>query len=217
MAEEHHHHYSQAPAEHAKITQYPKRSLPIRVLTNILKFLLKNRWKVLLLGIFLLIFINYTRLVKDILIILVLMVIGSFSTFYKYRVKISLGVELVTMVTVLTSLVYGPIIGAIVGVISSTLSVVLPQMVDASDVLYIVSKIVVAIVVYILRGSPLMFLCVIALVIEWIMSEPLRLMSGSIELRMMSFLYMSTGLIWNIFVFIYLAPPLLNMMGGVAP
>jgi len=216
MAEEHHQHPTPA-SEHTRITQYPKRSLPIRALTSVLKFLLRHRWKVLFLGIFLLIFVNYTRLVKDSLIILVLMIIGSFSTFYKYRMKISLGVELVTMVTVLTSIVYGPIIGAIVGVITSTLSVVLPQMVDASDVLYIASKIVVAIVVYILRNSPLMYLCIIALVIEWIISEPLRLMSGSIELRMMSFLYMSTGLIWNIFMFIYLAPPLLSIMGGVAP
>lgn len=216
MEEKHpHHHETDAPKEeHLKLTKYPRPSLIVRASTGILKVLLKHRWKLLFLGILFLLIVNYPQQSRKIITILLLTIIASFSTFYKFRVKISLGVELVTMATVLTSLVYGPVIGAIVGIISSTLSVVLPQMVDASDVFYVVAHAVVAFVVYALRGWPLMALVIIAMLIEWAMSEPIRLLSGSIELRTMAFLYMSSNLIWNILVFIYIAPPVYNLMIG---
>ena len=199
----------------SQITPFPRPGLIIRLTTDIMRFLIRHRYLVVFICLLLLFASINFGAAKRLGFIVGLTVLGSISTFYKYRIKLSLGVELCTLATVLCGIAYGPIIGMVVGIISCTLSVVLPQMVDATDVFYIVAFAIVGLL------SPLMFhvfhlhlmiIAMIAVIIIMVISEPLRLLSGSVELQFMAWLFIVTNLAWNFLIFSWFGQGLLSLM-----
>jgi hypothetical protein len=168
-----------------------------------------------ILGIILIFAISNFGAAKQWGFIIGLTVLGSVSTFYKIRVKLSLGVELCTLATVLCGIAYGPVVGMIVGIVSCTLSCVLPQMVDATDIFYIGSFGLIgflAPLLYLGFHLPLILIAMIAVIIQIVISEPLRLMSGSVELQMMAWLFIISSLAWNFLIFSWFGGPLLSLM-----
>lgn len=153
---------------------------------------------------------------KNALVIVLLTLAASFSTYYKKYIKFTVGFELVTLATVLTAIAYGPFIGAIVGFVSSLAAEVIPQMIDPSSFFWIISVVVSAFAAAFLHsiGLPLFWIGMGALAVQLIISEPPRLFSGDQYLQSMAAVNIVTTLGWTVLWFRLLAEPLLTVMTG---
>ncbi|MBI2134176.1 hypothetical protein HYU11_05865 [Candidatus Woesearchaeota archaeon] len=162
-----------------------------------------------ILGFFcILVLVLFGGYIKNAVTILLLTLIASFSTYYKKYIRFTLGFELVTFSTVLTTVAYGPLIGAIVGFVSAVAAEVIPQLIDPSSLFWIISLPVSAFVVAFFHGLgvPLFWLGFISLFVQYAISEPMRIFSGDDYLRTMGFVNMITTLGWAILWFRVLAP-----------
>ncbi len=179
-----------------------------------LAFFWKNKTPFLI-GLFaMLIFIALGTSAKGAIMAIILTIIASFSTYYKRYVKFTMGFELVTLATVLTTVAYGPLIGALVGFVSATAAEVIPQMIDPSSFFWILSLIVSAFAVAFFHGMgvPLFWLGFVSLTIQFIMTEPIRFFSGDSYLKTMSIVNIVTTTAWTVLWFKVVAPILIGIM-----
>ncbi len=173
-----------------------------------LAFFWKHK-KFFLIGLFgLLVIFSLGSMLKAAFMILLLTLIASFSTFYKRYVKFTIGFELVTFSTVLTTVAYGPAIGALVGFVSAVAAEVIPQLIDPSSFFWIISLPVSAFAVAFFHGLgvPLFWLAYVSLAVQFIFSEPMRMLSGDEYLKTMGMVNMITSCVWTILWFKLLAP-----------
>ncbi|MBN2454236.1 hypothetical protein JXB11_01690, partial [Candidatus Woesearchaeota archaeon] len=74
----------------------------------------------------------FLREVANFMLVVVLLLLASFSTYYKRRLGVPLGgFELVTFGTVITGMLYGPVVGGLFGFIGLTASSVLSADISA--------------------------------------------------------------------------------------
>ena len=174
----------------------------------------KHKWP-LIFGFFLLLFVTSLGVpIHGFIAIVILSVIAAFSTYYRKYVKLTVGFETVTFATVLCTVAYGPMIGALVGLVSCFAAEFIPQLIDPSSFLWILSYPVVALVVYWLHGLgvPLFWLGMAGTAVQNIIAEPIRFLSGDELLRTMGFLSVTGSIISNIILFNLLAGPVLSIM-----
>src|SRR3989344_16846 len=95
-------------------------------------WIFNNKLKVILIVLAALILLNFTKTAITVFFVVFLILLGSLSTIYKFKIKISFGFELVTLATVLSTVAYGPLIGFFVGFISALAAELIPQMIEAS-------------------------------------------------------------------------------------
>lgn len=84
-----------------------------------LALFLRKKWHFIAVFFVLLLLLAFGVVLKNVIIIAVLTAIASISTYYKHYIKFTVGFELVTFATVLTTVAYGPLIGAAVGLVSA--------------------------------------------------------------------------------------------------
>ncbi|MBI3033948.1 hypothetical protein HYY72_02215 [Candidatus Woesearchaeota archaeon] len=190
------------------------RQLVAGIPNKALVYFLKHKW-IFILG-FCLILFGYIRgvAIKNSVMIIVLILVASFSTYYKKYVKFTLGFELVTFATVLTTVAYGPMVGALVGFVSSIAAEVIPQLIDPSSFFWIISLPVSAFVVafFSSMGVPLFWLGFISIATQFMISEPIRIFSGDSYLKTMGTVNIVTTAAWTVLWFKLLAPAVLPLM-----
>ncbi|MBI4438367.1 hypothetical protein HY640_00375, partial [Candidatus Woesearchaeota archaeon] len=140
-----------------------------------LRYFLKHK-KLFIAAIFAVLLLLFTGLELDEAIITItLTAIASFSTIYKKYLKFTIGFELVTFATVLTTLKYGLPIGAVVGFVSALAAEVIPQLIDPSSFFWILSLPASAFAVSFFHNlgvNSLLWLGLISLAVQFTISEP---------------------------------------------
>lgn len=190
------------------------KQLVTGVPNKLLILFLKRKW--LYIGVFFaLLFVLALGInIKNVIMVVLLALVASFSTYYKKYIKFTIGFEFVTLATVLTAIAYGPLVGALVGLVSSIAAEVIPQLIDTSSFLWIISVPASAFVVYFFHGLgvPLFWLGIISILVQFIISEPIRIFWGDEYTRTMGWVNIVTTLGWTILWFRLLAPPLLSIL-----
>ena len=151
---------------------------------------------------------------KGALIIFLLTITASFSTYYRRYIKFTLGFETVTFATVIATVAYGPTVGIAVGLVSAFAAEFIPQMIDPSSFLWIFSYVLVALATWFLHGwgVPVFWLGMVASFIQNAVAEPIRIFSGDDYLRGMGIFSVVGSTMWNILLFSVLAGPVLSIV-----
>ncbi|MBI4438913.1 hypothetical protein HY640_03200 [Candidatus Woesearchaeota archaeon] len=152
---------------------------------------------------------------KGAVFVVALSLTAGLSTYYRRYTKLTIGFETVTFATVLTAVAYGPLIGSIVGLVSSFAAEFIPQLIDPSSFLWILSYPVVALVCSSLfeSGVSLFWVGFVGSFIQNVIAEPIRIFSGDEYLRTMGVLGVTGSTVFNIILFRTLASPLYAAMG----
>lgn len=157
---------------------------------------------------FLLFFLGTT--LKPFLFIGIFLLLSSFSLIYNRWFKVSLGVEFVLLSTVLTARVYGPVAGAIVGFIGLGAAEIIGTGFNEKTIISLVAIAIIGLITPFFNSVSITMTGIILTVIYDIMIIPFYLLAGSNPAR--SILFVATHLVWNLWVFIVLAPPLQTWM-----
>ncbi|GEM_PF-3986773 len=191
-----------------------KRRWVFGIPNKFLALFLKKKWHFIAGFFALLLLLSFGVVLKNVIIIAILTAIASVSTYYKYYIKFTIGFELVTFATVLTTVSYGPLVGAMVGFAAAIAAEVIPKLIDPSSFFWILSVPASAFIVALFHsmGVPIFWLGLISIAVQFIISEPLRLLSGDEYLKTMSLVNIITTTVWTIMWFRVLAPIVLPMM-----
>ncbi|MFH1182331.1 MAG: hypothetical protein V1702_05205 [Candidatus Woesearchaeota archaeon] len=156
--------------------------------------------------VFLLLLVFFTRNIINILVVILLMVLGSFSTYYKRRLGVPLGgFELVTFGTVVTGILYGPVVGGLFGAISLTASSVLSADISPMTLLGVLATGLGGVIAGLLNGS-VFFIGMLVTAEILILSQSVSFVIGDGEIKATAVIYIVTNMLTNIALFATLGP-----------
>lgn len=147
---------------------------------------------------------------KALLIIPMLTILASFSMIYNLFIRVSLGVELVIMATVLCALVYGPVVGIVVGVVSLFFAEVISTKLSYNTFISFIGIVIVGFVASLYSGSNIAMWGIAMTILYDIIIIPIYLLTGSNPTS--SFIYVVTHIPWNVWVFLFIAPRIYQVM-----
>lgn len=147
---------------------------------------------------------------KALLIIPMLTILASFSMIYNLFIRVSLGVELVMMATVLCALVYGPVVGIVVGVVSLFFAEVISTKLSYNTFISFIGIAIVGFVASLYSGSNIAMWGIAMTILYDIIIIPIYLLTGSNPTS--SFIYVVTHIPWNVWVFLFIAPRIYQVM-----
>ncbi|MFH1398561.1 MAG: hypothetical protein ABIG95_00435 [Candidatus Woesearchaeota archaeon] len=170
----------------------------------------KRRGYVVLVLFLFLLFSLFGRTHKMLFFVPVLMIFASFSMFYNWFFRLSLGVELITLATVLCAVVYGPVTGAMVGFFSLLFAEIISTKLAYNTIISLAAVVVVGVVAsaHLIENISVWGIAMTLLYDTMII--PLYVVTGSSPVK--SFIYLVTHILWNGWVFTFVAPRLLEAM-----
>jgi len=172
--------------------------------------LVKRKRALIILGVLFIIGFFLGSYDKALLIIPLLTILASFSMFYNLFIRVSLGVELVMLATVLCAVVYGPVVGVIVGVISLLFAEVISTKLSYNTFISFIGITIVGFVASLYTGSNIAMWGIAMTIFYDIIIIPIYLLTGSNPTT--SFIYVATHIPWNVWVFLFIAPRIYQIM-----
>ena len=148
--------------------------------------------------------------VRNLFIILAFYIIASISLFYNRWIKLSLGFEFITIATVFTGILYGPVVGALVGFFSLITAELITLRFTGSTIISLVAISFIGIIAHNFVSMDIRYAGLLLAFIYDLIIIPLYILTGSHPLR--SFLFMGTHLLWNAWLFFTIGPALLNLL-----
>ncbi len=183
----------------------------LETFANLLRFLVEKRLIVLLgIAAFALLFFFWAY-VKALFVMAAFIALGAASMAYNRWVKLSLGVELVTLGMVITSLAFGRAAGLFVGVVGLFLAEVLYERFTYSTFVSFIGIAVIAIIapaVHSRTGDITATGILLAIVYDAVIIPGYLLLGSSLG---RSALFIVTHIAFNIWVFTFVAPLLLRI------
>jgi len=170
----------------------------------------KLKSNILLLIILIALIIFAGSFIKDAFVVLAFYIIASISLFYNRWIKISLGFEFITLATVFTGWLYGPVVGALVGFFSLTTAELITLRFTGSTIISLVAISFIGIIAHNFVSMDIRYAGLLLAFIYDLIIIPLYILTGSHPLR--SFLFMGTHLLWNAWLFFTIGPALLNLL-----
>ena len=168
----------------------------------------RNNYKKLIiaLAIVLAIYLLFTG-VRAIIVILAMIAIGAGSTFYQVFFRSPINFELIKFVTILCSVVFGPVPAIIVGIISNFIGKIMTGKLEADFIASIIALIVISILASAFKGADIVLLGIILVIVYHMIIFPIVLsLGGNIGYGIV---YSSSNIIFNIAIFNLLARPTL--------
>lgn len=152
--------------------------------------------------------------VRALVLLTLLILIGAISMLYMRWVRLSLGLELVTLGFVVTTLIYGPLIGSIVAIISLFLGSIIAGYITFSIVVSFVGATIAAFIISALEFESITTAGIIAVLIYNVIIVPGYIVFGS---RVWSTaLFSITHISFNIWMFIAVAPGVFSVVKAIA-
>ena len=142
--------------------------------------------------------------------IVVLMFLGVITDSINRFMPFSIGFELIMMATVLTARVYSPITGLMVGIISLTISELFIMKFKIGLLVSFFGLAVVAFLSSIFSGVDITGIGIVLTLVYNAIIIPGYYFTGSNPLKL--FIFSSTHIAWNIYVFMKIAPWFLGLM-----
>ncbi len=155
--------------------------------------------------------IFYSNLAKAIFLMALFITIGVISLYYMKYVKLSLGVELNLLGTVIIGLLYGTIPAIITGIVTLFVAELITERLTHSTVISFLGMIVIGITIPLFPKEwsiTTVGICTVLLYDDIII--PLYLMLGSSPAR--SGIFLITHILFNIWVFSAVAPTVMNLI-----
>jgi hypothetical protein len=104
----------------------------------------RNKISVLVILFLLFVVISFSKVLVPATAIIILGLIGSFSTSYKRVIRVPPAVELVTFTTIIVSIAYGPIVGAIFAAVVTITAEIMTNTLDIFIISFVPSRMVIA-------------------------------------------------------------------------
>ncbi|HLD18401.1 MAG TPA: hypothetical protein VJB90_00115 [Candidatus Nanoarchaeia archaeon] len=145
--------------------------------------------------------------VRVIVVILAMIVIGAGSTFYQIFFRSPINFELIKFVTILCSVVFGPVPAIIVGIISNFIGKMMTGKLEADFIASIIALVAISILASAFKGVDIVLLGIILVVVYHLIIFPIVLsLGGNIGYGV---IYSGSNIIFNIATFNLLARPVL--------
>jgi len=178
-------------------------------LRKIIRSFFKNKlYAVLFFSI--LFFVSVFVLFYKTFILLIFIAIGAFSLIHTIITRNHIGFELVTLVTIVSSMAYGAATGAIVGVASIVLGLILGKNMDAGIAVSVAGFILIAVVASMFKFSDILVIGIILTIVYDVMQIVFYSLAGSSLFTIFS--YFVTHVLINAFVFVSLAPTFIGLV-----
>lgn len=187
-------------------------------LVSVYKSILKHKWYVFSLFAFIVIFILFTAQVKAFIVITILGVAATFSTFYKRVFQAPPAFELMTLTISAISIFYGPGIGALYAIVVSITSEIAAQALDPFSITYIFPRIVTAFVAPWLYGNgagPVGSIPLLGLLMSLLynaLQQPVYYYLTDIEKRIKGLYFSALNIPLNFLIFKFLGEPLFEVL-----
>jgi len=181
------------------------------IVYRILKWLSNNLLKVILiLAVIVIAFVALGQLIKPFFFIAIFLILSSISLIYNRWVKTSIGIEFITLSTVMTARVYGGVVGGLVGLAGLTAAEVLGTGFNAKTVISLVGIFILGLITPFFNGFNVTMAGIILAALYDAFIIPLYLLAGSRPLS--SAIFVVSHLIFNAWLFVYIAPFLESVM-----
>lgn len=168
-----------------------------------------KRLIVLLVGLLLLYFV-FGPGFAAVVVMIVFILIGMFSTFYQNFFKSPINFEMVKFVTVLTSVAYGPIPGMLVGMISSFIGKLISGRLEADSFVSLIAIAIISFLAYAFRSMDIVMLGMLMVVLYHLIIFPAVLMLGGT--MGYGIIYSGSNIIFNLIIFSYLGRFVLSLI-----
>ena len=187
-------------------------------LANFYKLLKKHRRYVILGFIAAILLLFFTAQIKTFIVLSILGVVATFSTFYKRVFQAPPAFELITLTVVAVSIFYGPGVGSLYAVVISISSEVASQALDPFSITYIFPRIVTAFVAPWLYGQgsgPLHNVAMLGLAMSLLynaLQQPVYWFLTDPEKRIKALYFSILNIPINWLVFKFLGGPLFDLL-----
>ena len=160
----------------------------------------------------------FTEQAKAFIIIAILGVAASFSTFYKRVFQAPPAFELITLSVVTVSVFYGPVTGALFAVVVSITSEIAAQALDPFSITYIPPRIATAFAAPILlhNGTGIAMLGFLMSLLYNALQQPVYWLLTDPEKRIKSIYFGSLNIPLNFIIFKVIGPPLFTILSKLA-
>ena len=165
---------------------------------------------ILILAAIVIAFVALGQIIKPLFFIAIFLFLSSISLIYNRWVKTSIGIEFITLSTVMTARVYGGVVGGLVGLVGLTTAEVLGTGFNAKTVISLVGIFIIGLITPFFNGFNVTVAGIILAVIYDVIIIPLYLLAGSRPLS--SAVFIVSHLIFNAWLFVYVAPFLEGIM-----
>ena len=149
--------------------------------------------------------------IKPLLMITLLILVASFSTFYHNFFRSPVNFELVKLATIISSVAYGSVVGILVGVSSDIIGRALSGRFDQDTITSLGAMVVIAILAGMFRTANISVLGIILVVVYYLMILPFLFIFGKDLAR--ASIYIGSNILFNALLFMNVAPLVLNVMG----
>lgn len=179
----------------------------------------KHKWHIFFALVFIAAFVLFTQQVKSFIVIALLGLAATFSTFYKRVFQAPPVFELMTLTIVAISIFYGPGTGALYAIVISITSEIAAQALDPFSITYIFPRIVTAFVAPWLYGNgagPVSSIPLLGLLMSILynaLQQPVYYYLTDVEKRIKSFYFSILNIPLNFLVFKFIGEPLFAILG----
>ncbi len=183
-------------------------------LVSLYKLLVKHRRYIILGFIGIALLVLFTAQIKAFIILTILGLAATFSTFYKRVFQAPPAFELITLTVVAVSIFFGPLIGCVYAFIISISSEVASQALDPFSITYIPPRMVTAVVAPILYqgGMSIPMLGLLMSSLYNLLQQPVYWYLTDPEKRIKSLYFSSLNIPINWLIFKFLGGPLFQLL-----
>ena len=183
-------------------------------LVGLYKLFRKHKRYVILGIIAVILLIFFTAQIKAFIILTILGLAATFSTFYKRVFQAPPAFELITLTVVAVSIFYGPVVGSLYALVVSISAEVASQALDPFSITYIPPRMVTAVVAPWLyhNGTSIAMLGLLMSTLYNLLQQPVYWLLTDPEKRIKSLYFSSLNIPINWLVFKLLGDPLFNIL-----
>ncbi|MBI2141395.1 hypothetical protein HYU16_03135 [Candidatus Woesearchaeota archaeon] len=186
-------------------------------LVSLYKRGLRRKRYIFFLFVFIMLFVLFTTQVKAFIVISLLGVIATFSTYYKRVFQAPPVFELMTLTTVAVSIFYGPIIGSMYTLVVSLTSEIMASAIDPFSATYIPPRMATAFAAPWLyaNGMDLALLGLLMSALYNLLQQPVYWLLTDPEKRIKSIYFSSLNIPLNFLIFKFLGMPLFVILKAI--
>ncbi len=159
----------------------------------------------------LLLLLLFGRDAKPVIVVVVFIILASFSTFYHNYFRSPINFELAKLFTVTAAVAYGAVAGVIVGALSVIISRALSGRFDQDTVTSLAAMAIIAVLANAFRTANIAVLGIALVFVYYLLILPFIFLFG--ENRMREAVYIGTNIAFNVILFINVAPFLIKVVG----
>ncbi len=177
-----------------------------------LPFFWKSRAAIFLAIVSLALVLLFHNVVEMLVVMALFIGLGIMSLMYNRWIKVSLGFELIMLGTVVTGLVYGRVPAVVVGAVALFVSEVITDRFTYSTFISFIGIFAVAMAIPFFQGTGITWAGIWMTLLYDAIIGPGYIIVGSSPWR--TLLFVVTHILFNIWVFMFVAPLVLRIVGG---